>query len=62
MFFVFFQAKVLIKEQLPKYFGSQTKLVTTQCVILETEKLSKISKYIAHIECSIIIRTIFMSV
>ncbi|KAK4327921.1 hypothetical protein Pmani_001634 [Petrolisthes manimaculis] len=36
------EAKVLIKDQLPKYLGGQTKLVTTQCVILEAEKLSKI--------------------
>lgn len=37
------EGKVLIKEQVPKYLGSQTKIVTTQCIILEVEKLSKIS-------------------
>lgn len=35
---------MLIKEQIPKYLGAQTKIVTTQCIILEVEKLSKISK------------------
>ncbi|KAG0693832.1 rRNA-processing protein UTP23 [Chionoecetes opilio] len=37
------EGKVLIKEQVPKYLGGQTKIVTTQCIILEVEKLSKIS-------------------
>lgn len=37
------EGKVLIKEQVPKYIGAQTKIVTTQCIILEVEKLSKIS-------------------
>ncbi|XP_045130019.1 rRNA-processing protein UTP23 homolog [Portunus trituberculatus] len=37
------EGKVLIKEQIPKYLGAQTKIVTTQCIILEVEKLSKIS-------------------
>lgn len=37
------EGKVLIKEQVPKYLGAQTKIVTTQCIILEVEKLSKIS-------------------
>ncbi|XP_042242402.1 rRNA-processing protein UTP23 homolog isoform X1 [Homarus americanus] len=35
------EVKVKIKEQIPKYLGAQTKLVTTQCIILEVEKLSK---------------------
>uniref|UniRef100_A0A1B6DG47 rRNA-processing protein UTP23 homolog n=1 Tax=Clastoptera arizonana TaxID=38151 RepID=A0A1B6DG47_9HEMI len=33
--------KVNIKEQIPKYFGADVKFLTTQCVILETEKLGK---------------------
>nr|XP_045594423.1 rRNA-processing protein UTP23 homolog [Procambarus clarkii] len=37
------EVKVKIKQQIPKYLGAQTKLVTTQCIILEVEKLSKMS-------------------
>lgn len=36
--------KFNIQEQLPKYFQSEVKLLTTSCIILETEKLSTISK------------------
>ena len=39
LFFVFIQNKFNIREQLPKYFQAEVKLLTTQCVILETEKL-----------------------
>ncbi|XP_076060640.1 rRNA-processing protein UTP23 homolog [Oratosquilla oratoria] len=35
------EAKVNIKEQVPKYIGAQVFLVTTQCVIIEVEQLSK---------------------
>ncbi|KAK8729804.1 hypothetical protein OTU49_008332 [Cherax quadricarinatus] len=37
------EVKVKISEQIPKYLGAETKLVTTQCIILEVEKMSKIS-------------------
>ncbi|CAD6998427.1 unnamed protein product [Ceratitis capitata] len=33
------QNKVIIEEQLRKYFQSTIKLVTTQCIILESESL-----------------------
>jgi len=35
------QNKVNIREQLPSFFGCETKLLTTQCVILETERFGK---------------------
>ncbi|XP_043285486.1 rRNA-processing protein UTP23 homolog [Venturia canescens] len=37
--FAALENKFSIQEQLPKYFQAETKLLTTQCVILETEKL-----------------------
>lgn len=37
--FAALQNKFNITDQLPKYFQSETKLLTTQCVILEMEKL-----------------------
>ncbi|KAF4518040.1 hypothetical protein B566_EDAN009273 [Ephemera danica] len=33
------KGKINLKDQLPKYLGAEVKLLTTQCVILETEKL-----------------------
>lgn len=39
MFYYFFQNKFNIQEQLKKYFQSQLKLLTTPCIISETEKL-----------------------
>ncbi|XP_033219435.1 rRNA-processing protein UTP23 homolog [Belonocnema kinseyi] len=38
------EAKFNIKEQLVKYFQAEVKLLTTQCVILETEKLSRLER------------------
>lgn len=35
------QEKINIREQLPKYFKAEVKLLTTQCVVLEMEKLGK---------------------
>ncbi|GLH04968.1 rRNA-processing protein UTP23-like protein [Gryllus bimaculatus] len=35
------KGKVNIAEQLPKYFGGPVKILTTQCVILETENFGK---------------------
>ncbi|XP_012276297.1 rRNA-processing protein UTP23 homolog [Orussus abietinus] len=37
--FAALENKFNIKDQLPKYFQAEVKLLTTQCVILETEKL-----------------------
>ncbi|XP_071536606.1 rRNA-processing protein UTP23 homolog [Panulirus ornatus] len=37
------EEKLQIKEQIPKYLGAQLKLVTTQCIIMEVEKLIKIN-------------------
>ncbi|XP_046469480.1 rRNA-processing protein UTP23 homolog [Neodiprion pinetum] len=37
--FAALQNKLNIQDQLPKYFQASVKLLTTQCVILETEKL-----------------------
>ena len=34
-----FQNQFNIQDQLPKYLQAEVKLLTTQCVILETEKL-----------------------
>lgn len=34
--------KVNVKEQIPKYIGTDTTIYSTQCIILEVEKLSKI--------------------
>lgn len=38
---VTFQEQINIREQIPKYLNSQTKLLTTRCIIIETEKLAK---------------------
>lgn len=37
------EEKLLIKEQIPKYLRAQLRLVTTQCIIMEVEKLIKIN-------------------
>lgn len=34
-----FQFQISIKDQIPKYFQAETRLVTTQCIILEAESL-----------------------
>ncbi|XP_059485046.1 rRNA-processing protein UTP23 homolog [Neocloeon triangulifer] len=39
MCFFALKNKINLQEQLPKYFASEVKLLTTQCVIIETEKL-----------------------
>lgn len=36
-----FQEQINIREQLPKYLNGQAKLLTTRCIIIETEKISK---------------------
>jgi U3 small nucleolar RNA-associated protein 23 len=36
-----FQEQINIREQLPKYLNSQVKLLTTRCIIIETEKIAK---------------------
>lgn len=38
---IVFQNKINLNDQLPKYFGAEIKLLTTACVIIETEKLGK---------------------
>lgn len=38
--FIIFQNKFNIQEQLKKYFQSELKLLTTSCIISETEKLN----------------------
>lgn len=42
--FAALENKFNIQDQLPKYFQFETKLLTTPCVILETEKLGEVSK------------------
>ncbi|KAF7415157.1 hypothetical protein HZH68_003646 [Vespula germanica] len=42
--FAALENKFNIQEQLPKYFQAETKLLTTPCIILETEKLGTFSK------------------
>ncbi|XP_047370850.1 rRNA-processing protein UTP23 homolog [Vespa velutina] len=42
--FAALENKFNIQEQLPKYFQAETKLLTTPCIILETEKLGSFSK------------------
>lgn len=34
-----FQRKIVIEEHIRKYFQAEVKLLTTQCIILETEAL-----------------------
>ncbi|RXG68448.1 rRNA-processing protein UTP23-like protein [Armadillidium vulgare] len=38
------ESKINISEQLPKYLDSDVNIVTTRCIIMEVEKLSKIIK------------------
>ncbi|XP_043468836.1 rRNA-processing protein UTP23 homolog [Leptopilina heterotoma] len=40
--FAALEAKFNIKEQITKYFQAEVKLLTTQCMILETEKLAQL--------------------
>ncbi|KAG6452954.1 hypothetical protein O3G_MSEX007907 [Manduca sexta] len=35
------QEQINIREQIPKYLNAQAKLLTTRCIIIETEKISK---------------------
>lgn len=42
--FAALENKFNIQEQLPKYFQAETKLLTTACIILETEKLGSFNK------------------
>jgi len=37
--YTYFQNRVQLREDIPKYLGGDVKLLTTQCVILETEAL-----------------------
>ncbi|KPJ13256.1 rRNA-processing protein UTP23-like [Papilio machaon] len=39
--FAAFKEQINIREQLPKYLNGQAKLLTTRCIIIETEKISK---------------------
>lgn len=39
--FLIFQEQINIREQVPKYLNSQVKLLTTRCIIIETEKVAK---------------------
>ncbi|XP_063375869.1 rRNA-processing protein UTP23 homolog [Cydia fagiglandana] len=39
--FAAFTEHINIKEQVPKYLNSQVKLLTTRCIIIETEKIAK---------------------
>lgn len=36
---LYFQFQISIKDQIPKYFQAETRMVTTQCIILEAESL-----------------------
>ncbi|XP_059047654.1 rRNA-processing protein UTP23 homolog [Achroia grisella] len=36
-----FKEQINIREQIPKYLNSQVKLLTTRCIIVETEKIAK---------------------
>lgn len=40
-FFTILQEHINIRDQLPKYLNAQVKLLTTRCIIIETEKISK---------------------
>lgn len=37
----YLQEQINIREQLPKYLNGQAKLLTTRCIIIETEKIAK---------------------
>ncbi|XP_021197121.3 rRNA-processing protein UTP23 homolog [Helicoverpa armigera] len=39
--FAAFKEQINIREQIPKYLNSQAKLLTTRCIIIETEKIAK---------------------
>ncbi|XP_026757212.2 rRNA-processing protein UTP23 homolog [Galleria mellonella] len=39
--FTAFKEQINIREQIPKYLNSQVKLLTTRCIIIETEKIAK---------------------
>ncbi|KAJ0181561.1 hypothetical protein K1T71_002283 [Dendrolimus kikuchii] len=39
--FAAFKEQINIREQIPKYLNSQAKLLTTRCIIIETEKVAK---------------------
>ncbi|XP_035446534.2 rRNA-processing protein UTP23 homolog [Spodoptera frugiperda] len=39
--FAAFKEHINIREQIPKYLNSQAKLLTTRCIIIETEKIAK---------------------
>lgn len=41
--FIFYisQEQINIREQIPKYLNGQAKLLTTRCIIIETEKIAK---------------------
>lgn len=41
MFTIYFQEQINVREQLPKYLNGQAKLLTTRCIIIETEKIAK---------------------
>ncbi|KAL4720854.1 hypothetical protein ACJJTC_016723 [Scirpophaga incertulas] len=36
-----FKEQINVREQLPKYLNAQVKLLTTRCIIIETEKVAK---------------------
>ncbi|CAH0603528.1 unnamed protein product [Chrysodeixis includens] len=39
--FTAFKEQINIRDQIPKYLNSQAKLLTTRCIIVETEKIAK---------------------
>ena len=39
--------KINLREQLPKYFGDEVKLLTTACIITELEKLGECGSRVA---------------
>ncbi|KAM3959154.1 rRNA-processing protein UTP23 homolog [Aphomia sociella] len=39
--FTAFKEQINIREQIPKYLNGQVKLLTTRCIIIETEKIAK---------------------
>ncbi|XP_063839028.1 rRNA-processing protein UTP23 homolog isoform X1 [Ostrinia nubilalis] len=39
--FAAFKEQINIRDQLPKYLNGQVKLLTTRCIIIETEKIAK---------------------
>lgn len=38
---IYFKEQINIKEQVPKYLVAEVKLLTTKCVLIETEKIAK---------------------